>query len=167
MSAPTDRQVLEKSAEYSAVQVAKSSRALPFVAQVAGISVLFAATLLGFAWWRTGAVELVPPWLRGQRLLFEPVRVVLGEVPKNEIVERQLRVVNLSSRPLTLLGSHPSCGCISLDEFPIVVPPGKEHQLKVKIGTSATAGPFEYIIKFFSDEPGYSSVVITISGSVQ
>lgn len=107
------------------------------------------------------------PWLRGERLLFEPTRVVLGDVPKSEIIERQLRVVNLSSHPLTLLGSQPSCGCISLDDFPIVVPPGQEHHLKLMLGTSAKTGPFEYFIKFFSDEPGYTSVVVTISGSVQ
>ena len=166
MNAPTDGHLLEESSERIVAKVAPSSRTLPLVAQVAGISVLFAVALFGYAWWQTGSVELVRPWLGGERLLFEPTRVVLGDVPKSEIIERQLRVVNLSSHPLTLLGSQPSCGCISLDDFPIVVPPGKEHHLKLKIGTSASSGSFEHHIKFFSDERGYTSVVVTISGSV-
>ena len=167
MNAQADGDLLKESSERTVEKVAPSSRTLPRVAQVAGISVLFAAALFGFAWWRTGSVKLVRPWLRGERLLFEPTRVVLGDVPKSEIIERQLRVVNLSSHPLTLLGSQPSCGCISLDDFPIVVPPGQEHHLKLKLGTSASSGPFEHSIKFFSDEPGYTSVVVTVSGSVQ
>ena len=76
-------------------------------------------------------------------------------------------MVNLSSRPLTLLGSQPSCGCISLDDFPIVVPAGKPHVLTLKIGVSDKPEPFEYFVKFFSDDPGFSPVVVTVSGSVQ
>lgn len=167
MSDYTDRQVVEETQEQSLTRVTKSSRSFPFVVQFAGIAVLFAATLLGLAWWQTGSAELVRPWLRGQRLLFEPMRIDFEKVPKRTVLEKPIRVLNRSLKQLTLLGSQPSCMCISLDDFPIVVPPGKEHQLKIKIGTSANTGPFEYTIKFFSDEPGYSSVVVTVSGSVQ
>ena len=78
MIADTDRHVLEEPSERSVATVAKKSRTLPVVVPVAGIAVLFAAALLGFAWWQTGSVELVRPWLQGQRLLFEPTRIVFG-----------------------------------------------------------------------------------------
>lgn len=138
-----------------------------FVLQVAGITLLLAAVLVGFAWWQTGSIQLVWSWLRGQRLLLEPTEIVLADVRQNVIVEKQIRVVNVSSRPMTLLGSQPTCYCIAVGEFPVVVPPGKEYYLNVKISTSAQEGPFAHLIKFFTDEPGYSPIVVTISGSIQ
>ncbi len=163
----TDQQVLDKPLEISVAKVTAKSRTLPFIIQVAVLSVLLAVALSGFAWWRTGSAELVWPWLRGERLVFQPTRIDFGQVPKAQILQRQIRVVNLSSKPLTLLGSQPSCGCISLDEFPIMVPAGKAHVLTLKIGTPEKAGSFEHFIKFFSDDQGYSSVVVTVSGVVQ
>lgn len=134
---------------------------------VAGIALIVVAAVLGFARWQTGSSALVWPWLQGQRLLFEPTRIVLGDVPAKTVIDRQIRVVNVSSRPLSLLGSQKSCGCISLDEFPIVVPPGGDHQLQLKIGTSDKLEPVQHVIKFFSDEPGYSSVIVTVVGFVR
>lgn len=162
----TAQQVLDQPLEPPVAKVAAKSRTLPFVAQVVAMSALFVVGLSGFAWWQTGSVELVWPWLRGDRLVFEPTRIDFGEVPKTQFLEKQIRVVNLSSKPLTLLGSQQSCGCISLDEFPIAVPAGKSHHLTLKIGTPEKSGSFEHTVKFFSDEPSSSVVVVTVSGSV-
>lgn len=162
----TDRQVLDAPSEIAVAKVAASSRTLPFMVQVAVITTFFAMVLSGFAWWQTGSVELVWPWLRGDRLVFEPTRIDFGQVPKTQILERQIRVLNLSSKPLMLLGSQPSCGCISLDEFPIVVSTGKPQLLTLKIATPEKAGAFEHFVKFFSDEPSSSIVVVTVAGSV-
>ena len=162
----TDQPVLDQPLETPVAKVTAKLRTLPFIIQVAVIFVLLAVALSGFAWWRTGSAELVWPWLRGDRLVFQPTRIDFGQVPKTQILERQLRVINLSSKPLTLLGSQPSCDCISLDEFPIVVPAGKPHVLTLKIGIPEKSGSFEHFIKFFSDDQDYSSVLVTVTGSV-
>ena len=160
----TDDQVLEETPEITSAavaapeitvtKVAASSRSFPLIVQVAAITVLLEVALLGFAWWRTGSSKLVWPWLRGDRVVFAPTRIDFGEVPQKQILERQIRVVNLSSKSVTLLGFQPSCRCISLDEFPIVVPAGKPHLLTLKIGTPEKSGAFEHVVKFFSDEAG-------------
>lgn len=152
--------------ETPVVKSTTNSRKLSFVLQIAAMSGLFVVGLSGFVWWYTGSVELVWPWLRGDRLVFAPTRIDFGQVPKAQILEKTIRVTNLSSRSLTLLGSQPSCGCISLDEFPIVVQTGKTHVLRLKIGTSDQSGPFEHFIKFFSDEPNHSLTVLSVTGLV-
>ncbi len=162
----TDQPVLDQSLEPLIAKVATKSRTLSFIAQVAAMSALLAVGMFGFAWWQAGSVELVWPWLRGDRLVFEPTRIDFGQVPKTQILERQIRVANLSSKALTLLGSQPSCGCISLDEFPVVVLAGKPLVLTLKIETPDKSGSFEHIVKFFSDDPGRSSVVVKVAGSV-
>ncbi|NQT15988.1 MAG: hypothetical protein HQ582_24750 [Planctomycetes bacterium] len=141
-------------------------RLLPLVAQVAGITVLLGGALVGYARWRTGSMELVWPYLGGQRLLFEPTQLVLGEVAKGKVVEREVRVVNLSSGELRLLGSQNSCGRIALDEFPIVIPAGEDRHLHLKISMPRRTASFEHSIKFFSDDPGHLSAVVTVSGCV-
>lgn len=163
----TDQPVLDQSPESPVATVAAKSRTLSVIGQVVAMCALLAMGMFGFAWWQAGSVELVWPWLRGDRLVFEPMRIDFGPVPKTQILERQLRVANLSSKPLTLVGSQPSCGCISLDEFPVVVPAGKRRVLTLKIGTPEKAGSFEHFITFYSDDRGYSSIVVSVSGVVQ
>ena len=162
-----DPQVLDLPQVVPVAKGTARSTMLMFMGQIVVMSSLFAVGLFGFAWWQAGSVVFVWPWLRGDLLVFEPARIDFGQVQKAQILERQLRVANLSSKALTLQGSQPSCGCISLDEFPILVPVGKTHLLTLKIGTPEKSGSFEHFIKFFSDQPGYSSVVITVTGVVQ
>ena len=104
--------------------------------------------------------------LAGQRLLIEPTHLDVGAVEKASVLERELRVLNLGWKPFRLLGSQSSCGCISLDEFPIVVPAREGCTLKLEIGTSDKSGPFRHTIKFFSDTPGRISVVVPVTGIV-
>lgn len=140
---------------------------LPFIIQVAGLTVLLGAVLVGFARWRTGSTELVWPYLAGRRLLFAPTKLVLGKLSKGNVVERELRVVNLSPGPLTLLGSQSSCGCVAIDDFPIEIPVGGKHHLRLRIASPRTVGAFEHLSKFYSDDKAYSAVVVTVSGEVQ
>lgn len=140
---------------------------LSFVVQVTAITVLIASCLIGHAWWRTGSMGLVWPYLAGQRLLIEPSELNLGDVGKGTIAERTMRVVNASSHELTLLGSQASCGCIAFGAFPVVIPAAKEHHLQLKISIPLEAGPFEQNFKLFCDDRGYSSVVVEVAGEVQ
>jgi len=128
---------------------------------------LIVTAVVGYARWRTESAELVLPWLQGQWLLFAETRIELGNVEKKETIERQIRVANLSAQPLTLLGSQKSCGCISMDEFPIEIQAGEDYPLQLKIGTSDKSGPFEHAIKFFMDESGHSAVTVTVTGKVK
>jgi hypothetical protein len=148
------------------VKGVRRSGMLRFVIQVAAIALLLGSALIGFVRWRTGSMGRVWPYLAGQRLLIEPTHLDVGAVEKASVLERELRVLNLGWKPFRLLGSQSSCGCISLDEFPIVVPAREGCTLKLEIGTSDTSGPFRHTIKFFSDTPGRISVVVPVTGIV-
>ena len=156
----------EPSASCSA-RAGRRSGTLVFVIQVAAIALLLGAVVVGFARWRTGSMGRVWPYLAGQRLLIEPMHLELGDVGKGESLERELRVLNLGSKPVKLLGSQNSCGCVSLDDFPIEVPGGAELSLRLGIGTPSEPSVFEHTVKLFSSERGYTTVVVTVSGKVQ
>ncbi len=151
---------------WCSVKGGQTSGTLLFVIQITGIVLLLGAVVVGYARWRTGSVAHVLPYLAGERLLIEPMHLDLGDVPKGEVIERELRVFNLGSQSLKLLGSQRSCGCVAMDEFPIVIPGGADCTLKLRIGMSNKSGPFAHTIKLFSDNPGRMSVIITVTGVV-
>ncbi len=136
------------------------------LAETAGWVSLFAALFAGWAWYQTGSLSLIAPYLQGERLLFDPLHVVIDNAPPETVVERSVRVLNRSSSSVKLLGSQPSCGCITLDDFPITVPTGQDYTLTLKIGVPSDPGPFENSVKLFADLGGYDSTVLMISGTV-
>ncbi len=145
-------------------EAGRRSGTLLFVIQVTAIALLLGAVVVGFARWRTGSMGLVWPYLAGQRLLVEPTHLDLGDVGRGEALERELRILNLGSKPLKLVGSQNSCGCIAMDDFPIEIAGGGKRSLRLGIGTPVEPSEFEHTVKLFSSERGYSVVVVTISG---
>lgn len=135
-----------------------------FILQVVLISLFPGTLLVGFAWWRTGGVARVWPYLCGVRLFVEPTQIDLGIVPRDKLVERQVTAVNLSSRPLKLVGAQRSCACLSIDKFPLQIGGGGERHLRLQIGTPRKPMRFEHSIKLFADDSGYSAVVVTVRG---
>ena len=158
--------VTDESGEVIPATDIRTSSWRSFIPQVTGITLLFLSVLVGHACWRTGSMTLVWPDWAGKRLLFEPTHLVLGSIPSGtKVLEREIRVVNAASTDLRLLGSQASCGCIAMDEFPIAIPAGSERRLHLKIGMPREPKSFQHSIKFFSDDRGYSSVVVMVTGS--
>lgn len=137
-----------------------------FAMQVVVISLVILSALFGYGRWRTGSVDLILPWLMGQQMVFTPIQLDLGTISANQVLEREIKVTNVSANPLSLLGSQKSCGCLTLDEFPIEIPAMTSHKLLLKITVGTKSGKFAYTIKFFLDGQAYSFVVVTVKGSV-
>lgn len=132
------------------------------------LAILFPLVLVAFARWRTGSFAMVPPYLAGQRLIFETTQHDVGVVKLGtESVDICISILNSGSKDLQLLGAHRSCGCISLDEFPLVIPANSVKNLKVSIGLPTAERSFSLFIKFFSDDSVKPFEKITISGSVK
>ena len=132
------------------------------------LAILFTLLLVAHARWRTGSLTMVLPYLAGQRLIFESSNLDLGAVKLGtESVDTTIRIVNSGSKDLRLLGAHRSCGCISLDEFPLVVPAGSVQNLKMAIGMPKAETSFSHFVKFFSDDSVNPFEKVTISGSVR
>lgn len=113
--------------------------------EIALLACLFTSVIVGWAWWTTGSYSLVWPYLQGQRLLFDPLEVVINDASPGSTIERSVRVVNLTGTKVTLLGSRQSCGCITLDEFPIEIENGDLYQVKLRFIIPPESGEFEHL----------------------
>lgn len=154
----------EEPSESCSTKGGRRSGPLLFAVQVAAMALLLGAALVGFARWRTGSMGLVWPYLAGQRLFVEPTHLDLGDVGKGKALQGELRVLNLGSKPLRLVGSQSSCGCIAMGEFPVEIPGRAERSLRLKISTPREPSMFEHTVKLFTSEQGYSIVLVTVSG---
>lgn len=135
--------------------------------QVIGLSLWIAMTIVGYAWYRTGSGALVLPYLKGQTLLFEPKEIELRSIRQGATVEKYVRVLNLAEKETRLVGAQVSCGCLTTEELPVVIPPGSERQFAIRINM-AKPGDFEHMIRVFSDdERASSSSFIRIRGTVE
>ncbi len=132
--------------------------------QILALASLFAAAFVGHAWWQAGSLGHVIPYVRGEHLLFDPQSILIVNTPGNTVAERVILVSNLTSSPVTLLGSQKSCGCIAMEVFPIVVPANGAYELKLQVGVPDT-GKFDHSLKVFSDYDGYHTTLITVSGN--
>jgi len=134
--------------------------------QVVMIAMIMLAMLFGYGRWRTGSFHMVWPWLMGRQLVFSPIQIELGSLSPNQMIEKQIRVNNVSSTQLSILGSQKSCGCIGLDEFPIEIDGGESQDLRIRIVAGKTAGEFEHHVKFFTNSSSGNVEVVTVAGIV-
>ena len=79
---------------------------------VAAVAASLLTALAGLAWWRFGSVAVGLAYLRGERLVIEPRVVELGEGRPDERRDVVIRIINLTDRPVRLLGSSATCQCI-------------------------------------------------------
>jgi len=152
------------SSEPEIVLAPVGSARLSSAVQIVMMAVFMLALLFAYGSWRTGSIELVWPWLMGRQLLFTPTRIDIGNVSPNQVIKKQIRVINLSSKRLSIVGSQKSCGCIGLDEFPIDIDSGSSQNLRINIVAATAAGKFEHHVKFFTNSSSGNVVEITVIG---
>jgi len=135
--------------------------------QIAVLTLLIGCTFLGIGWWRSGGMATSWAYLQGERLIFTPANIIIENAKPNEVIERTVLVRNLSNETVTLLGSQKSCGCITLNVFPIEIKPHHKQELIIKIATPKKPEKFENFVKIFTDLQGMTSVTIEVTGTAK
>ena len=136
-------------------------------AEVFLLASALALCLFWYASWKTGSFQLAWPYLQGQKLVIRPQFLNLGVRPRKSVAESSVEIANIGSQVVTLVGAQPSCGCLTVSEFPIEIPPGTSHTLLLKLSTLGEAGNINHTVKIFSDCPQHTISQITVSGVVE
>lgn len=128
------------------------------------VSFLLLSSVLGWAYLRTGSAALIPRFLNGEQLLVDPMIISLGAQEKGATAECSLRVVNATRGEVTLVGAQRSCACITVDQFPLSIPPGRSRELQLVLHVGVHSGQFEESVKFFTDYAGLQAFAVRVSG---
>jgi hypothetical protein len=112
---------------------------------------LLLAGLLGYGLFRFGSVEALRLSLQGHALHVEPAEISVGDLQPREQITVPVRLRNLTSGPLRVLGSHSTCGCLVAGEgLPTELASGEVRELTVQVVAPAK-GPaeFETVVTFY------------------
>ncbi len=138
-----------------------------FLLQILLLTGLFSLLIYGWAWWVTGSPSLVGPYLQGRRLLFDPAEIVIQDAEPGATIVRKVHVLNLTGNRATLLGSLPSCRCLTLDEFPIEIEPGQSRDLSIRTRIPSKPGEFAHTIRLFSNTGNTEAYLLAVRGNVK
>jgi hypothetical protein len=119
--------------------------------RVAGAAaVVFNGVVAGYAV-RAGSLAGGLATLGGMELTADPPVIDYGEQIGDRSVERSVRLVNHSDRPLRVSGGTSDCRCVATDDLPLTIAPGGAAAIRVRLKLPAGEGRFARTVWLWSD----------------
>lgn len=128
----------------------------------AGVLLLAFAGLVSMMF---GSREAAWEYLRGQEIVVIPSTIELKDCQVDEATEIDLRVMNLSSSPVTLTGMYTTCSCVVASKLPQTIPGHDELSLQIVVHSS-DGNPFERQAVLYTDSSATPQLQITVLGEV-
>ncbi len=121
-----------------------------------------------------GGVNRARAYFRGQSVFLEHANQDMGRLSLKALgvqagqrpaLPARVRLENLSSRPITVVGIHSSCGCLSSSSFPVRIDPKGTELVDFRITPKSREPPetFLHVIDFYFNVP-HPPVQATIAG---
>ncbi len=128
-----------------------SQSVLRQLAAVVALTSLILTSATCWAYWSHGSIGRSLSYLNGDRVHLETAVAKLGVVQAGKSYETKVPIDNLGDRPLLLLGANPSCGCVTLDPFPVTLAPRSRYELAVRyVPDFNRQGPV--LVRVFTDD---------------
>lgn len=91
----------------------------------------------------------------------------LGELEPGKVVEKVVEVRNSSTTSVVISSGGTSCGCITLNDFPLVLPPQASTKLLNRILASDKPGRYAKYVDYFLREGGHVpfSIIFSVKDS--
>jgi hypothetical protein len=115
-------------------------------------------------WQQLGSLDAAWAFLRGDDIAIFPATIELGECPTGNVKETQLRVVNLSSSPVSLTGIYTSCSCVLVSALPTTIDPHATYSLHLTIHSPEQPGDFQRNAVIYTSSQTSPQFSIAISG---
>jgi hypothetical protein len=146
---------------------AAESAALPQGLLAAGATAVVLLGLLAAAGTAAyGSPEAAVARLRGDPLLVTPGYLHFGDGPAGETLASEVRVSNLTDRPVRLIGGTSDCSCATTASLPLTLPPHGEEVVAVRLKLPATAGTFTRTAELWTDCEAQRTVRLQFGGRV-
>lgn len=121
--------------------------------------------LLGVVTWCwLGSFDAARAFIRGDDLVVIPSFVDFGNCAAGDVEETQLRIVNMSSAPITLTGVYTSCSCILVDSLPVTVEAHASFPLLLTIHSPEVSGDFSRRAVIYTTSKTSPQLPITLLG---
>jgi len=88
---------------------------------------------LGLGWLRCGSLQGTIAALQGQSVIAEPGSLWVGDVEPGAPLHVNVRLRNLTAKPVRVIGGHSDCGCTMTDRWPLELPPGESTEVPLAL----------------------------------
>ena len=119
-----------------------------FIGAVALFLLLFA-----FGAYYFGGIGQFMAFVNGQPLYLSPRQIDLGSHEPGTEVPAVIKLTNLASKEISVVGARTSCDCALPEGIPIAVPPGKIIDLDIKVRLPKYESSYDQTIIFMVAEP--------------
>jgi len=135
-------------------------------AVVAAALTLAIAVVLGILVIWLGSWKAGMAWAKGHSVYVLADPVAVHDAPGGSRVVTAIRLRNVSTRPVRVLGGRSDCSCVLVEELPFDLRAGESREVRVRLTVPEKKGAsFEHSVLLFLSVPG-PPVVTTVSGTV-
>ena len=117
------------------------------------MTVAILAAFAGWAWFRFGSIEHALAYARGERLFVEHPSRSLGAVEAGRLYRVDFRLSNDSDQPIRVVGFRSSCGCTTMSDLPMLIPPADMRSITVRLNPSASSLVSDSQLRVYTDHP--------------
>jgi len=136
-----------------------------FLRACLGAAIMLVAVYL-IVWRWLGAPEAAWALLHGDEIIVIPATVDVGDCSLGDVKELELRVVSLSSSPVTLTGMYTSCSCVLASSLPIHLDGRGASTLRLTIHASGDQGNFTRQAVLYTDSKVSPELPIMVVGTI-
>jgi len=102
------------------------------------------------------------PALAAPVIQVEPDPLHLGRMKQNEVLERDLRVLNRGDEPLAIVEVGTNCPCTFPEIIDGTIPPGGEGRIHVVFQSKTYQGDVEKFVEIYSNDPERSYIELPL-----
>ena len=106
-----------------------------------------------------GSIPVAMRYLSGERVILEPMEVVLERPEMGGTVQFQAMVKNFADRQVNIMGANISCSCVVLTGLPSKIETGGELLLSISVNIVPDKIVNETII-LYTDHPNHVRLVV-------
>lgn len=108
------------------------------------LGIVFAAAFLAF-----GSFAAALAWVRGERVVVEPLVTDLGTCELGERRIIQLRVANGDDAPVRIVGGTTTCNCVATQGLPVDIPIGEDRAVPVSVIVTGESREFVQTVTLY------------------
>jgi hypothetical protein len=105
--------------------------------------------------------------LRGEVILLPYGDSDAGSAPRGEVRTVLVVAENLTDEPVKFVGGTASCSCVAIADFPLIVPPHAQVEVRVLVKFAGETGTFLHNFEWYTDSPFQPCVGGRIAGQVE
>ena len=98
-------------------------------------------------------------------IIVDPPLIKLGLIEPRSTITRNFRLINSSSKPVTIQSATPTCTCTTIEAQGKIIPPGQSLELPLTMKVSASTG-IKTAAVTFTFAGGIAPVTVEMSGEI-